>query len=42
MKVPDILISGHHANIDKWRAEQALRETLEKRPDLIGDGKEET
>ena len=42
MKVPDILISGHHANIDKWRAEQALRETLEKRPDLIGDRKEET
>ena len=42
MKVPDILISGHHANIDTWRAEQALRETLEKRPDLIGGGKEET
>lgn len=42
MKVPDILISGHHANIDKWRAEQALRETLEKRPDLIEGGEEET
>ncbi len=42
MKVPDVLISGHHANIDKWRAEQALRETLEKRPELIKDRKEDS
>ena len=34
-RVPDILLSGHHENIRKWRREQALRETLEKRPDLL-------
>lgn len=34
-KVPDILLSGHHANIEKWRKQQALRRTLEKRPDLL-------
>ena len=35
VKVPDVLISGHHANIEKWRAEQALGETEKKRPDLL-------
>ena len=35
MKVPDILMSGHHENIRKWRKEQALRATLAKRPDLL-------
>ena len=35
MKVPDVLLSGHHANIDKWRYERALEETAEKRPDLL-------
>jgi tRNA (guanine37-N1)-methyltransferase len=34
-RVPDVLLSGHHENIRKWRKEQALRETLEKRPDLL-------
>ena len=34
VKVPDVLISGHHGNIDKWRYEEALRVTSEKRPDL--------
>jgi tRNA (guanine37-N1)-methyltransferase len=34
-RVPDILLSGHHENIRKWRKEQALRETLRKRPDLL-------
>lgn len=34
-KVPDILMSGHHANIDIWRREQALLRTLERRPDLL-------
>ena len=34
-KVPDILLSGHHANIDKWRYETALEETKKKRPDLL-------
>ena len=33
-KVPDILISGHHENIDKWRNEQSLIRTKTKRPDL--------
>jgi tRNA (guanine37-N1)-methyltransferase len=34
-KVPDMLLSGHHANIDIWRREQALLRTLERRPDLL-------
>ena len=34
-KVPDVLISGHHANIDKWRDEKALELTRELRPDLL-------
>ncbi len=33
-KVPDILLSGHHANIEKWRHEQMLERTKVKRPDL--------
>ena len=40
MKVPDVLLSGHHANIDKWRHERSLEETEQKRPDLISDKKE--
>ncbi len=35
MKVPDVLVSGHFENIRKWRKEQSLRATLEKRPDLL-------
>ncbi|HEX6083376.1 MAG TPA: tRNA (guanosine(37)-N1)-methyltransferase TrmD [Thermoanaerobaculia bacterium] len=35
MRVPDILLSGHHEKIRRWRKEQALRATLEKRPDLL-------
>ncbi|MNB95440.1 tRNA (guanine-N(1)-)-methyltransferase [compost metagenome] len=34
-KVPDMLLSGHHANIELWRREQALHRTLERRPDLL-------
>lgn len=34
-KVPEILISGHHENIDKWRKQEALRITKLKRPDLL-------
>jgi len=34
-KVPDILLSGHHANIEKWRRKQALKRTLERRSDLL-------
>ncbi len=33
--VPDVLISGHHQNIDKWREEQAQSITLQRRPDII-------
>ena len=35
MKVPDVLISGNHALIDKWRNEQRIEKTKEKRPDLL-------
>jgi len=35
MKVPDVLVSGHHAEIKKWRQEQAKRRTKERRPDLL-------
>lgn len=35
MAVPDVLLSGHHANILKWKREQALRRTRENRPDLL-------
>ena len=34
-KVPDILLSGHHENIAKWRREQAIKITEENRPDLL-------
>ena len=34
-KVPEILLSGHHANIQKWRQEQSLKITQKKRPDLL-------
>ena len=33
--VPDVLLSGHHANIDAWRAAQSLQRTAERRPDLF-------
>src|SRR4051812_2411872 len=35
MKVPEVLLSGNHAQIAKWRAEQAKRRTKERRPDLL-------
>ena len=35
MPVPEILLSGHHAQIDRWRREESLRRTLENRPDLL-------
>ena len=34
-RVPDVLLSGHHANIRKWRLKQSLLRTMEKRPDLL-------
>ncbi|MBO4212521.1 MAG: tRNA (guanosine(37)-N1)-methyltransferase TrmD, partial [Clostridia bacterium] len=39
VRVPDVLISGHHAKIDEWRAETAVSETEKKRPDLL-EGRE--
>lgn len=37
MKVPDILLSGHHENIRKYRIKEALRRTYTRRPDLLSD-----
>ena len=34
-QVPEVLLSGHHENIDKWRREQSLINTKKKRPDLL-------
>lgn len=36
-QVPPILLSGHHANVEKWRREQSIIRTLERRPDLLKD-----
>lgn len=36
-KVPEVLLSGHHANIDKWRREQSIIRTLQNRPELLED-----
>jgi len=38
MKVPEVLLSGNHAAIAQWRAEQSLRRTQERRPDLLAGG----
>ncbi len=35
MKVPDVLLSGHHRDIERWRRKEALRATKNKRPDLL-------
>ncbi|MBZ0266078.1 tRNA (guanosine(37)-N1)-methyltransferase TrmD [bacterium] len=34
VEVPDVLVSGHHANIEQWRSEQAIERTRKRRPDL--------
>lgn len=39
LKVPDILLSGHHAKIQEWKEEQALQRTRENRPDLLPEKK---
>jgi tRNA (guanine37-N1)-methyltransferase len=36
-RVPDVLLSGHHAEVRKWRMKEALRRTLDRRPDLIDE-----
>lgn len=35
VRVPDVLLSGHHANIRKWRLKQSLKQTMNRRPDLL-------
>ncbi|MBR2100346.1 MAG: tRNA (guanosine(37)-N1)-methyltransferase TrmD [Eubacterium sp.] len=35
MEVPEVLLSGHHENVDKWRREQSLKRTKERRPDML-------
>lgn len=37
LKVPDVLLSGHHKNIDEWRQQEAIKRTLKRRPDLLKD-----
>jgi tRNA (guanine37-N1)-methyltransferase len=37
MGVPPVLLSGHHAEIERWRRREVLRRTLERRPDLLTD-----
>jgi len=39
MKVPNVLLSGNHGEIAKWRRRESLRRTLERRPDLLEDAK---
>lgn len=34
-RVPEVLLSGHHGNVERWRREQSLRRTLERRPELL-------
>lgn len=34
-EVPSVLLSGHHANIEKWRRRQSLKRTMERRPDML-------
>ena len=36
-RVPEVLLSGHHANVEKWRHEQSVIRTRERRPDLLED-----
>ena len=35
MEVPEILLSGHHENINKYRQQEKIKNTLKKRPDLL-------
>lgn len=40
LRVPDVLLSGNHAEIERWRREAALEKTRRNRPDLLEDGSE--
>lgn len=42
MAVPPVLLSGHHAEISRWRLQQSLLRTRQRRPDLLADGLPET
>ena len=35
LKVPDVLLSGHHKNIENWRKKESLKRTYLRRPDLL-------
>jgi tRNA (guanine37-N1)-methyltransferase len=37
MAVPDVLISGHHGEIERWRQRQRVERTLQRRPELLKD-----
>ena len=39
MEVPEVLLSGHHKNIEEWRRRQSIRRTLERRPDLLEEAR---
>lgn len=41
MEVPEVLLSGHHANIEKFRKQEALKKTKDRRPDLLEGAKDE-
>jgi tRNA (guanine37-N1)-methyltransferase len=41
LEVPPVLLSGHHGQVEKWRLDEALRRTEQRRPDLL-EGREET
>jgi len=38
-KVPDVLISGHHGNVERWRRKESIRRTIKRRPDLLARAK---
>ncbi len=40
-EVPEVLLSGHHANIERWRREQSIKRTYERRPDLLEKARKE-
>ena len=39
LRVPDVLLSGNHAEIRRWRKREAVARTLERRPDLLSDAR---
>ncbi|MDR1853241.1 MAG: tRNA (guanosine(37)-N1)-methyltransferase TrmD [Propionibacteriaceae bacterium] len=41
MGVPEVLLSGHHGNVDKWRRKMAVERTAQRRPDLLEPGRSE-